>query len=122
MPAPALRAYPKATVVAEKAHAISVLGMTNSRMKDFFDLWVLLHDESLVSGELQLAIEAPFARRRTALPATIPIGFSDAFASDATKQLQWRGFLKRNRLDALDLSKVLEHIRCRLAACKFPQT
>ena len=46
-PAPALRAYPKATVVAEKLHAVTILGMTNSRMKDFFDLWALLHDTTL---------------------------------------------------------------------------
>ena len=42
LPAPRLRAYPKYTVVAEKLHAICLLGMTNSRMKDYFDLWVLL--------------------------------------------------------------------------------
>jgi hypothetical protein len=41
-PAPKLRAYRKATVAAEKLHAVTVLGMTNSRRKDFFDLWVLL--------------------------------------------------------------------------------
>jgi hypothetical protein len=39
VPAPPLHAYPKATVVAEKLHAVTVLGMTNARMKDFFDLW-----------------------------------------------------------------------------------
>lgn len=121
VPAPALRAYPKATVVAEKTHAISVLGMANSRMKDFFDLWVLLHDDTLDGVELSHAIEATFARRQTALPETIPIGLSDAFASDATKQLQWRAFLKRNRLDALELSTLLEFVRARLQACDFPR-
>ena len=40
VPAPTLRVHPKATVVAEKLHAVTVLGMTNTRMKDFFDLWV----------------------------------------------------------------------------------
>jgi Nucleotidyl transferase AbiEii toxin, Type IV TA system len=114
VPAPTLRAYPKATVVAEKAHAITVLGMTNSRMKDFFDLWVLLHDETLDRSELRKAIGATFSRRQTALPDTMPIGLSDAFANDATKQVQWRAFLKRNRLDALELSMVLEFIRMQI--------
>ena len=41
LPAPQLRAYPKYTVVAEKFHAVCLLGMTNTRMKDYFDLWVL---------------------------------------------------------------------------------
>ena len=62
VPALDLRAHPKATVVAEKTHAISVLGMTSSRMKDFFDLWVLLQDESLEGSELHAAIVATFAR------------------------------------------------------------
>lgn len=114
VPAPTLRAYPKATVVAEKAHAITVLGMTNSRMKDYFDLWVLLHDETLDRSELQRAIAATFARRQTTLPEAMPTGLSNAFANDATKQLQWRAFLERNRLDALALSVVLEYIRAQL--------
>ena len=69
VPAPTLRAYPKATVVAEKLHAVTHLGMTNSRMKDFFDLWVLLHDTTMDDAELQQAIEATFARRQTAIPS-----------------------------------------------------
>ena len=40
-PAPRIRAYPKETVVAEKYEALISLGMTNSRMKDFYDLWVM---------------------------------------------------------------------------------
>lgn len=41
MPAPRLRAYPPETVAAEKAQALVALGMLNSRMKDFFDLWAI---------------------------------------------------------------------------------
>ena len=111
VPAPTLRAYPKATVVAEKLHAVSVLGMTNSRMKDFFDLWVLLHDTTMDDAELQRAIEATFARRGTALPSMQPIGLSDAFTEDATKQVQWRAFLKKNRLEAMDLGEVVKYVR-----------
>jgi hypothetical protein len=114
VPAPTPRAYPKATVVAEKAHAITVLGMTNSRMKDFLDLWVLLHDETLDRDEVRRAIAATFARRQTALPVSTPMGLSSVFADDATKQLQWQAFLKRNKLDALELSTVIEFIRGRL--------
>lgn len=80
-------AYPKATVVAEKLHAVSVLGMTNTRMKDFFDLWVLLHDATIDDADLQRAIEATFVRRQTAIPSAPPIGLSDAFAEDATSSL-----------------------------------
>ena len=111
VPAPTLRAYPKATVVAEKLHAVAVLGMTNTRMKDFFDLWVLLHDTALDDAELQRAIEATFTRRQTAMPGTQPISLSDAFAEDATKQVQWRAFLKKNRLQAMDLAEVVRYVR-----------
>lgn len=121
VPAPKLRAYPKATVVAEKLHAVSILGMTNSRMKDFFDLWVLLRDPALQGTEVRQAIEATFTRRQTALPDTLPVGLSDTFANDGAKQLQWRAFLRRNHLDALELAAVLLEIRTRLQAWDFPR-
>ncbi len=111
VPAPTLRAYPKATVVAEKLHAVTVLGMTNTRMKDFFDLWVLLRDTTLDDSELRRAVEATFARRQTDLPSAQPIGLSDVFANDARKQLQWRAFLNKNKLEPMDLRDVINTIR-----------
>ena len=122
VPPPALRAHPKATVVAEKLHAVTILGMTNSRMKDFFDLWVLLHDATLDDAELHRAIEATFARRQTAMPSTQPIGLSDAFPADATKQVQWRAFLKKNKLAMLDFSEVVRYVRERAQQCGFAST
>ena len=122
VPGPTLRAYPKATVVAEKLHAVTVLGMTNTRMKDFFDLWVLLHDATLDDAELQRAIEATFTRRQTATPSTQPIGLSDAFAEDATKQVQWRAFLKKNKLRAIDLADVVRYVRDRARQLGFAST
>ena len=59
--------------------------MTNTRMKDFFDLWVLLHDSTLDDAQLRSAVEASFARRQTALPGLRPIILSDVFADNATK-------------------------------------
>ncbi|MEX3955613.1 nucleotidyl transferase AbiEii/AbiGii toxin family protein [Trinickia sp. EG282A] len=102
LPAPQLRAYPKYTVVAEKFHAVCLLGMANTRMKDYFDLWMLLTEETLDPAELHRAVQATFARRRLAIPEAIPTGLSDAFAQDATKQKQWAAFLKKNRLEPLD--------------------
>lgn len=122
VPAPTLRAYPKATVVAEKLHAVTVLGMTNTRMKDFFDLWLLLQDPTLDDAELKRAIEATFASRQTAMPGTRPIGLSDAFAEDATKQVQWRAFLKKNKLQAMDLGEVVRYVRDRARQFGFAST
>lgn len=111
LPAPQLRAYPKYTVVAGEFHAVCLLGMANTRMKDYFDLWVLLTEETLGPAELHRATQATFARRRLAMPEATPVGLSDAFAQDATKQKQWTAFLKKNRLQHLDLVQVVGLLR-----------
>lgn len=111
LPAPRLRAYPKYTVVAEKFHAICLLGMANTRMKDYFDLWVLLSENTLAAAELRRAIEATFKRRQMAMPTALPAGLSDAFAADALKQTQWNAFLKKNWLNAMPLADVVTRLR-----------
>ena len=111
LPAPQLRAYPKYTVVAEKFHAVCLLGMANTRMKDYFDLWVLLTEGALEAAELRRAVDATFARRRLLVPSTVPSGLSDAFALDPAKQGQWAAFLQRNRLGDLALSTVVALLR-----------
>ncbi len=115
LPAPELRAYPKATVVAEKLHAICLLGLANTRMKDYFDLDLLLRDEALDSTELRRAIEATFERRKLALPGDWPVGLSDTFASDQVKQAQWTAFLRKNRLKPVSLPEVIKRLRAGLA-------
>jgi len=121
VPAPTLRAYPKATVVAEKLHVVTVLGMTNTRMKDFFDLALLLRDAVPDDTQLQQAVEATFARRQTPLPSNMPIGLSDDFAHDPVKRTQWRAFLNKNRLEPMDLGDVVRTIRARAAQLGFPR-
>ncbi len=115
MPRPRLRAYPRETVLAEKLHAMVLLGARNSRMKDYFDVRALLREEKMDAGALVRAIAATFARRRTALPEGIPAALSDGFASDATKQAQWRAFLGKNRLDGPSLAEVVAEVRTLLA-------
>ena len=120
LPAPELRAYPKATVVAEKLHAVCLLGLANTRMKDYFDLDLLLQDEALDPAELRHAIEATFARRKLALPDGWPVGLSDAFAVDPVKQAQWTGFLRKNRLEPVPLPELIERLRAGLARLGAP--
>lgn len=110
LPAPKLRAYPKYTVIAEKLHAICLLGMANTRMKDYFDLQVLLADGSLDTSLLAAAVAATFDRRKLDAPKVVPAGLSEAFAGDATKQKQWAAFLKKGRLDAPDLRETTRFI------------
>lgn len=98
MPAPQLRMYPVETVIAEKLEAAVRLGMVNSRMKDFYDLLVILRKYSY---DEQLAIQAvaeTFTRRGTPLPQSVPAGLSDAFGDDLTGKRLWREFLTRMQL------------------------
>jgi predicted nucleotidyltransferase component of viral defense system len=111
LPVPQLRAYPMLTVVAEKLHAICLLGLANTRLKDYFDLWVLLTEESFDPVQLRGAVEATFARQQLAIPTDLPAGLSDAFARDTMKQRQWAAFLKKNGLAPQELSTVVARVR-----------
>ena len=73
-PAPRLRAYPRETVIAEKFQAMVHLGRANSRMKDFYDVWVLSKAYGFDPDRLAKAIAATFERRRTAIPSEVPDG------------------------------------------------
>jgi predicted nucleotidyltransferase component of viral defense system len=114
LPAPKLRVYPRYTVVAEKFEAIVSLGMANSRLKDYFDLWVLLSTQALDRGVLQEAITATFARRQTALPTSTPIGLSPVFGEDPQKIKQWQAFIQKNQLQAPPLNAVIALLREKL--------
>ena len=115
MPRPRLRAYPRETVIAEKVHAMVVLGLRNSRMKDYFDVHALLREAKFDATQLPQALAATFARRQTTLPVAVPQGLSDEFASDAAKQAQWNAFVRRNQLEPRTLEAVVAEIRSSLA-------
>jgi predicted nucleotidyltransferase component of viral defense system len=113
-PAPHLKTYPVYTVVAEKLHAIEILGMTNSRVKDYLDLFVLLEREVLDPGILAKAIAATFNRRGTSVPTALPIGLSDEFANDSSRQALWAAFIRKNGLDAVPLQEIVAALRAKL--------
>ena len=96
-PAPYVRTYPVYTVIAEKFEAMVKLGMANTRMKDFHDVWFLARRFEFDRTILRQAIEATFARRQTNL-APSPEPLTDESANDPTKQAQWAAFLRRNGL------------------------
>ena len=111
MPEPHLHVYPRYTVVAEKLEALTSLGMLNSRMKDYFDLWILAKHSDFDGQILSRAVAATFDRRRTAIPTGLPIGLSDESISDAQKAKQWQGFLRKNALDPMPLATVVADLR-----------
>jgi predicted nucleotidyltransferase component of viral defense system len=102
MPAPRIQAYPMDTVVAEKLEAIVSLGMLNSRMKDFYDIWFLARSFPFEARSLGGALHATFVRRRTQLdPDGLKILLAD-LSGDASKRTQWRAFLRKSSLTAPD--------------------
>jgi len=88
MPQPRLRVYPRDTVVAEKLEAMISLGILNSRMKDFFDLWILSRHSDFDGAVLAKAIRATFERRGTSIPFGVPLGLTEEFALHAQKNMQ----------------------------------
>ena len=103
-PAPILRAYPREAVVAKKFQAMVALGIGNSRMNDFFDLWVLCRDFPFEGADLAGALDATFERRKTAVPSTSPLALTKGFRADPMKVVQWEAFIRKGRLDAKGMS------------------
>ena len=94
-PPPELLAYPRYTMVAEKLEAMVRLGMANSRMKDFYDVFLLSRLFDFDGWILCDAIRNTFVRRSTSLPRGLPMPFTDEFRKDTQKQNQWRAFLHK---------------------------
>lgn len=113
LPAPALPAYPRETVVAEKFQALVALGIGNSRLKDFYDLWFLARQFAFDGPPLGQAVLATFRRRRTPLPDDVPLALTGAFVADRDNGKQWQAFLRKNRLGAggTDLGQVAAVLR-----------
>jgi hypothetical protein len=112
-PTPRVLVYPREAVVAEKFQAMVILGIANSRMKDFYDLWTLARKFAFECPKLSAAIRATFNRRGTPIPTDAPLALTTAFADDATKQTQWSAFLNKGRLavDQSDLGTVIATLR-----------
>ena len=113
LPAPRIRAYTRYSVVSEKLEAIVALGLLNSRMKDFYDVWLLSREFDFDGAKRAVAIRATFGRRRTELPAELPRALGDEFVGDADKQGQWRAFVTRGQLrrGEVGLEEVVQGIR-----------
>lgn len=115
MPSPHLRAYPPETVIAEKLHAMVILGMANSRMKDYYDVWMLMTTFELEGERLSRAIRATFGRRDTLVPEATPEGLSSAFADDAGKQRQWQAFARNLSGPVPDFDALVAELRSKIA-------
>lgn len=132
LPTPKLKVYPVYAVIAEKFHAMIVLGQANSRMKDFFDVMTIAQSLSekmtLVFKELHYAIAATFERRGLAVTDAKLMIFSDDFKSDVNKNKQWNSFKRKNGLELQDdfsqtvdkIHRFLEPVYQHIALKKIP--
>jgi hypothetical protein len=97
---PRIRTYPRETVVAEKFEAMVQLGMTNSRMKDYYDLWFISRHFEFEGSTLAAAMRATFERRGTRIPRRPPIALTAEFAADLNHMRQWSAFTKSLGIEA----------------------
>ena len=115
LPAPRLKTYTKESVIAEKLHAMIFLGSMNSRMKDFYDIWLLASNFDFDGKPLGDAVSKTFKRRKTDIEVD-PIALSSKFASDPQKQIQWNTFYEKLKVDSgneyqPNLTEIIEKLR-----------
>jgi len=97
-PHPEMDGYSTESTIAEKFQAMVKLGVLNSRMKDFYDIWLLSRQFDFRGLTLAKAIRTTFENRNTPIPVQ-PAVFQDSFAKDRTKESQWQAFLKKVKMD-----------------------
>lgn len=107
-PVPRLRAYARETVIAEKFQAIVMLGRANTRMKDFYDIWIISQSHEFNDDRLARAIKATFERRKTEIPGEAPFALTREFANDVDKQRQWDAFLRNVTASPGSLQDVID--------------
>ena len=95
LPAPRVFMYPPETVVAEKFEALIRFAEANSRIKDFYDLWITSRTFPFEMSILVEAVLGTMHRRETAIPVEMPVGLTEVFALVANDRGYWTGFLRR---------------------------
>ena len=90
-----LHAYPVEAAIAEKFHAMIDLDLQNSRMKDFYDIWILSRTLGFSCHGLREAIRYTFQRRQTSVLTTVPVALTAAFYDDPIHARQWSAFVRR---------------------------
>jgi predicted nucleotidyltransferase component of viral defense system len=119
-PAPLLNTYPRETVIAEKFQAMVLLGIANTRMKDFYDVWYLCQNFTFEGKLLSQSIKATFVRRKTDLPTSLPLALTAEFFEDMAKQAQWKAFIRKGKFS--DRQEKLASVTTQLQAFLMPPT
>jgi hypothetical protein len=96
LPAPRLKGYPRESVIAEKFEAMVKLGTLNSRMKDFYDTWLLSRQFDFDGATLTRAVTATFANRKTTMDPK-PVALTPTFSESPVAETQWRAFVRKGK-------------------------
>lgn len=108
---PELLGYTPESAIAENFQAMVELDLANTRIKDFYDIWLLSQNLEFQGEILAEAIKTTFANRLTSLPDNPPNALTSQFAGSAVKINQWKVFLRKNRFDMkIDLTEVVQSI------------
>lgn len=108
-PQPEVLAYPLETVIAEKVHAMAQFGASNTRVKDYFDVWMLMKTHSFEGQDLVNALVRTFEAQEREIPSTPIEGLSEDFVDE--QEGAWNAFLKRiDHRGKLGLEQVVEEI------------
>ena len=105
LPAPELKGYTPQTSIAEKFESIIRLGFANTRMKDFYDIWLLIQQFDFDRKELQGIIHQVLKNRGTSAEFP-PIAFLDTFYDNPIKKDKWNAFLRDISHEPVSLEKV----------------
>lgn len=102
MDAPHILAYQPATAIAEKFETMISRGLLNSRVKDYYDIWMLSHSVFFAGGDLTESIAATFGRRGTGVPSSRPAVLSDDYAMRPERMTQWSAFVTRLEVSGIE--------------------
>ena len=94
-PKPRLNGYPQESVISEKFEAMIKLGLLNSRMKDFYDIWLMMRQFEFKGINLANAIKRTFNHRKTDIPQNKPLFADEIYDEKSDRQILWRAFLKK---------------------------
>lgn len=97
-PKPHLKGYPTESVISEKFEAMIKLGLLNSRMKDFYDIWLMMCQFDFDGSSLAGALKKTFEHRKTALPQNKPLFAEEIYGEKSDRQTLWQSFLRKNNI------------------------
>lgn len=107
-PKPHLNGYPQKSVISEKFEAMIKLGLLNSRMKDFYDIWLVMRQFEFKGATLLEAIKKTFKHRKTDIPQNKPLFADEIYDEKSDRQTFWNAFLKKGDIPhALNILSVI---------------